>query len=45
MNDSYDSPWKDALVDFFQAFLDFFFPAIADEIDWSQLMSVTPAAA
>ncbi|MGE0494271.1 MAG: transposase [Vulcanimicrobiota bacterium] len=34
-NDAYDSPWKDALVDFFQPFLEFFFPAIAAQLDWS----------
>ncbi len=35
MNDSYDSPWKDALHDFLQPFLAFFFPTIEAEIDWS----------
>lgn len=32
----YDSPWKEALDSFFQAFLAFFFPAIHAEIDWSR---------
>ena len=35
-NDCYDSPWKDALTDFFQPFLEFFFPAIAAAVDWSE---------
>jgi len=32
----YDSPWKDALERHFRSFLEFFFPDIADDIDWAQ---------
>jgi hypothetical protein len=32
--DEYDSPWKDALHFYLQAFLEFFFGDIADDIDW-----------
>lgn len=35
MNDSYDSPWKDALLDLFQPFLALLFPAVEAAIDWS----------
>ncbi len=32
----FDSPWKDALQHFLRPFLEFFFPAIAADIDWSR---------
>ncbi len=32
----YDSPWKEALDRYFEAFLAFFFPHIHAEIDWSR---------
>jgi hypothetical protein len=32
----FDSPWKEALDHFFQAFLQFFFPNVAEGIDWSK---------
>ncbi len=32
--DEYDSPWKDILEAYFQDFMQFFFPAIHDDIDW-----------
>jgi hypothetical protein len=32
----FDSPWKEALDLYFQAFLAFFFPAIHNDIDWSR---------
>src|SRR5438128_7781479 len=31
-----DSPWKDALQIYLQAFLAFFFPDIHDDIDWAR---------
>ena len=31
----YDSPWKEMLDGYFPAFMAFFFPAVAAEIDWS----------
>ena len=34
--DDYDSPWKEALVRYFEAFLTFFSPDMAAEVDWSQ---------
>ncbi len=34
--DDFDSPWKDALQRFLRQFLEFFFPAIAADIDWSR---------
>lgn len=34
--DDYDSPWKDTLQRYLRQFLDFFFPAIAADIDWSR---------
>jgi hypothetical protein len=36
INDAYDSPWKDVLEAYFQDFMQFFFPQIHDEIDWSR---------
>jgi hypothetical protein len=32
----FDSPWKEALDLYFQAFLAFFFPRIHEDIDWSR---------
>ncbi|WPL19041.1 hypothetical protein Thiowin_04145 [Thiorhodovibrio winogradskyi] len=32
----YDSPWKEALEQFFPEFLALLFPAIHAEIDWSK---------
>ncbi len=32
----YDSPWKDALDFFFEAFLELFFPEAHADIDWSR---------
>ncbi len=32
----YDSPWKEALDSFFEAFLELFFPEAHADIDWSQ---------
>ena len=29
-----DSPWKEMLEQYFQEFMTFFFPAIAEDIDW-----------
>jgi hypothetical protein len=34
--DDYDHPWKDALAEFFQEFIEFFFPAVYDQIDWEK---------
>jgi hypothetical protein len=36
INDAYDSPWKDVLEAYFQDFMQFFFPDIHAEIDWSR---------
>jgi len=30
----YDSPWKEALEDYFPAFMAFFFPQADADIDW-----------
>ena len=32
--DDYDSPWKEGVEIYFKEFMEFFFPAIASEIDW-----------
>jgi hypothetical protein len=32
----FDSPWKEALEQFFPAFLDFFFPQVYAAVDWSR---------
>ena len=32
--DDYDSPWKEALEIYFKDFMEFFFPWIADDINW-----------
>jgi len=34
--DDYDSPWKEILSAYFQEFMEFFFPHIAREIDWTR---------
>jgi hypothetical protein len=34
--DDYDSPWKEALQVFLPAFLDFFFPDVHADLDWSR---------
>jgi hypothetical protein len=34
--DDYDSPWKTLLERYFQAFLEWFFPDIAADIDWAR---------
>jgi hypothetical protein len=36
LNDEFDSPWKDVLESYFPDFIQFFFPHIYDEIDWSR---------
>jgi hypothetical protein len=49
----FDSPWKEALDVYFQAFLAFFFPHIHNDIDWSrgvemldkELQQIAPQAA
>ncbi|KYC38546.1 hypothetical protein WA1_35765 [Scytonema hofmannii PCC 7110] len=33
---SYDSPWKEALELYFEAFIDFFFPQAYTNIDWQR---------
>ncbi|MEW6277192.1 MAG: hypothetical protein AB1758_01115 [Candidatus Eremiobacterota bacterium] len=35
MTDNYDSPWKDALHEFLQPFLAFYFPEVEAQVDWS----------
>ncbi len=32
----YDSPWKDLLDQFFEAFMEFFFPGAHEQIDWAR---------
>jgi hypothetical protein len=32
----YDSPWKDLLDDYFEPFMEFFFPAAHAQIDWAR---------
>ena len=34
--EDHDSPWKGALEVFFQPFMDFLYPQIAELIDWQQ---------
>jgi hypothetical protein len=34
--DAFDSPWKDVLEAYFQDFMQFFFPQIHADIDWSR---------
>lgn len=35
-NDSYDTPWKDAVTRYFPQFMAFYFPQAHAQIDWSQ---------
>jgi len=35
-SDDYDSPWKEILECYFQEFITFFFPEIAEETDWER---------
>lgn len=35
-HDEFDSPWKEILEVYFQDFMQFFFPQIHDDIDWSR---------
>ncbi|WP_287042364.1 hypothetical protein [Desulfonatronospira sp. MSAO_Bac3] len=35
MSDEYDSPWKVALERYFPEFMEFYFPGIFADIDWS----------
>ncbi len=32
----YDSPWKEIIEQFFEAFMTFFFPEIHQKIDWTR---------
>ncbi len=49
---NYDEPWKEALSEYFEDFLAFFFPEIFQQIDWSiptqsldkELQQITPSA-
>lgn len=51
-NAEYDSPWKEAIGDYFESFLTFFFPQVYDLIDWSkppqslekELQQIAPAS-
>ena len=36
VRNDYDSPWKEITEKFFREFIQFFFPNICDEIDWSK---------
>jgi len=36
MTDQFDSPWKEALEEYFEEGMAFFFPKIHADIDWSQ---------
>ncbi|MFM6873981.1 MAG: hypothetical protein ACKPKR_03495 [Microcystis panniformis] len=33
---NYDEPWKEALTEYFEAFLHFFFPEVHQLIDWTK---------
>ncbi len=35
LRDDYDSPWKEALDEYFKDFLELLFPMVHDGIDWS----------
>jgi hypothetical protein len=35
-SDEYDAAWKEAIQDFFEEFMAFFFPSAHAEIDWSR---------
>ncbi|MBE9092245.1 hypothetical protein IQ232_21755, partial [Microcystis aeruginosa LEGE 11464] len=34
---NYDEPWKEALSEYFEAFLCFFFPEVHQLIDWTKI--------
>ena len=34
---NYDEPWKEALSEYFEAFLYFFFPEVHQLIDWTKV--------
>ena len=34
---NYDEPWKEALTEYFEAFLHFFFPEVHQLIDWTKI--------
>ncbi|REJ55394.1 MAG: hypothetical protein DWQ58_07985 [Microcystis aeruginosa TA09] len=34
---NYDEPWKEALTEYFEAFLYFFFPEVHQLIDWTKI--------
>jgi hypothetical protein len=34
--EDYDSPWKTLLERYFQAFLEWFFPVVAADVDWAR---------
>jgi hypothetical protein len=34
---NYDEPWKEALTEYFEAFLGFFFPEVHQLIDWTKI--------
>jgi hypothetical protein len=52
VNADYDNPWKEALGEYFQSFLEFFFPQVYALVDWSrkpqsldkELQQITPAS-
>ena len=35
-NDEYDSPWKEAVDNYFPEFIEFYFPEAYTQIDWSE---------
>ena len=35
-NANYDESWKEALTEYFEAFLRFFFPSVHQLIDWTK---------
>ena len=39
MASDYDSPWKEAIGQYFPQFLQFFFPEIHDDVEWTPAMS------
>lgn len=36
VNANYDEPWKEAIGEYFESFLQFFFPQVHDLIDWTK---------
>ena len=36
LQNDYDSPWKDILETWFREFMEFFFPDVAADIDWTR---------